>query len=109
MRISDWSSDVCSADLYSYVNLGLYRGEPAQLPFFIKTRILIRLENIRKTYESPGRVSHALAGVDLHIRQGEVFGIIGRSGAGKSTLIRMLNLLERPTQGRSWVREQYNT
>lgn len=42
---------------------------------------------------------HALAGVDLHIRKGEVFGIIGRSGAGKSTLIRMLNLLERPTEG----------
>jgi D-methionine transport system ATP-binding protein len=32
-----------------------------------------------------------------------VFGIIGRSGAGKSTLIRMLNLLERPTQGQVWV------
>lgn len=60
---------------------------------------MILLENIHKTYASPGRVSHALAGVDLHIRQGEVFGIIGRSGAGKSTLIRMLNLLERPTQG----------
>lgn len=42
---------------------------------------------------------HALAGVDLHIRKGEVFGIIGRSGAGKSTLIRMLNLLERPSEG----------
>jgi len=41
----------------------------------------------------------ALAGVNLAIRQGEVFGIIGRSGAGKSTLIRMLNLLERPTEG----------
>lgn len=51
-------------------------------------------------------MSHALAGVDLHIRQGEVFGIIGRSGAGKSTLIRMLNLLERPTQGDVWVRDQ---
>ncbi|NYT60135.1 ATP-binding cassette domain-containing protein [Alcaligenaceae bacterium] len=67
---------------------------------------MIRLENIRKTYESPGRVSHALDGVDLHIKQGEVFGIIGRSGAGKSTLIRMLNLLERPTLGEVWVREQ---
>lgn len=64
---------------------------------------MIRLENIRKTYQSPGRVSHALAGIDLHIRQGEVFGIIGRSGAGKSTLIRMLNLLERPTSGRVQV------
>lgn len=67
---------------------------------------MILLENIHKTYASPGRISHALAGVDLHIKQGEVFGIIGRSGAGKSTLIRMLNLLERPTQGEVWVKGQ---
>lgn len=61
---------------------------------------MIVLENLRKTYASPERVSHALAGVSLRIRRGEIFGIIGRSGAGKSTLIRMLNLLERPTEGR---------
>ncbi|MFV0284216.1 MAG: methionine ABC transporter ATP-binding protein [Castellaniella sp.] len=60
---------------------------------------MIDLENIRKTYPSAGRAVHALADVDLNIREGEVFGIIGRSGAGKSTLIRMLNLLERPTEG----------
>jgi D-methionine transport system ATP-binding protein len=72
----------------------------------VETRTLIRLENIHKTYVSAGRVSHALAGIDLQIRQGEVFGIIGRSGAGKSTLIRMLNLLERPSQGNVWVRGQ---
>ena len=64
---------------------------------------MIRLEDIHKTYASPGRVSHALAGVDLQVAQGQIFGIIGRSGAGKSTLIRMLNLLERPTQGRVLV------
>src|SRR5690606_30011350 len=60
----------------------------------------IVLENLRKTYATPHRVSHALAGVSLRIERGEIFGIIGRSGAGKSTLIRMLNLLERPTEGR---------
>jgi D-methionine transport system ATP-binding protein len=60
---------------------------------------LIDLENIRKTYASAGRTVHALADVRLNIQEGEVFGIIGRSGAGKSTLIRMLNLLERPTEG----------
>ncbi|HUH39864.1 MAG TPA: ATP-binding cassette domain-containing protein, partial [Castellaniella sp.] len=60
---------------------------------------MIDLENIRKTYHSAGREVHALADVNLTIRQGEVFGIIGRSGAGKSTLIRMLNLLERPSAG----------
>lgn len=64
---------------------------------------MIVLENLRKTYASPQRVSHALAGVSLRIERGEIFGIIGRSGAGKSTLIRMLNLLERPTEGRVFI------
>jgi D-methionine transport system ATP-binding protein len=64
---------------------------------------LIHLKNIHKTYTLPGRELHALAGIDLDIQAGEVFGIIGRSGAGKSTLIRMLNLLERPTRGEVWV------
>lgn len=64
---------------------------------------MIHLENIHKTYASPGRVSHALAGVDLRVNAGEIYGIIGRSGAGKSTLIRMLNLLEQPTSGQVWV------
>jgi len=41
--------------------------------------------------------------VDLDIRGGEIFGIIGRSGAGKSTLIRCISLLERPTSGRVLV------
>ncbi|MCJ1711990.1 methionine ABC transporter ATP-binding protein [Clavibacter michiganensis subsp. phaseoli] len=41
----------------------------------------------------------ALSEVDLDIRRGEVFGIIGYSGAGKSTLVRLVNALERPTAG----------
>ena len=42
----------------------------------------------------------ALADVDLGVRVGEIYGVIGRSGAGKSTLIRTVNGLERPTRGR---------
>lgn len=64
---------------------------------------MIHLQDIHKTYQLPGRVAHALAGVDLHVPAGRIFGIIGRSGAGKSTLIRMLNLLELPTSGQVWV------
>ena len=36
--------------------------------------------------------------ISLDIREGEIFGIIGRSGAGKSTLVRCINMLERPTR-----------
>ncbi|RCV50236.1 methionine ABC transporter ATP-binding protein [Marinitenerispora sediminis] len=55
---------------------------------------------LRKVYRLKGREVLALDGVDLHVRQGEIFGVVGQSGAGKSTLLRCVNLLERPTEGR---------
>lgn len=42
----------------------------------------------------------ALTDLNLEVKQGEIFGVIGYSGAGKSTLIRLINLLEKPTEGR---------
>ena len=41
----------------------------------------------------------ALAGVDLVVRPGEFFGLLGRSGAGKATLISMLAGLTRADRG----------
>jgi D-methionine transport system ATP-binding protein len=41
----------------------------------------------------------ALQDIDLTLRQGEIFGIIGRSGAGKSTLLRLFNRLENADSG----------
>lgn len=60
---------------------------------------MITLENINKTFESEGKTVEAVKDVNLQIKDGEVFGIIGYSGAGKSTLVRCINLLERPTSG----------
>ncbi|GHA38510.1 methionine import ATP-binding protein MetN [Streptomyces spiroverticillatus] len=60
---------------------------------------MITTTGLTKVYDSRGREVTALDGVDLHVREGEVFGVIGQSGAGKSSLIRCVNLLERPTSG----------
>ncbi len=43
---------------------------------------------------------HALQGVDIDIRQGEFFGIVGRNGSGKSTLLKCLAGIYRPDVGR---------
>lgn len=60
---------------------------------------MIKITNLRKVYHTGGGQVVALDGVSLHVKKGEIFGIIGLSGAGKSTLVRCINMLERPTSG----------
>jgi ABC-2 type transport system ATP-binding protein len=45
----------------------------------------------------------AVAGIDLELAPGEIFGFLGPNGAGKSTTVRMLTTLLRPTSGRATV------
>ncbi len=60
---------------------------------------MIQLEHVSKTFTTKSGYVHAVKDVSLHIKEGEIFGIIGFSGAGKSTLVRCINLLERPEEG----------
>ena len=60
---------------------------------------MIQLNDIHKTYQGETGSLEALRGVSVHVREGEIFGVIGKSGAGKSTLIRCIYMLERPTRG----------
>ena len=64
---------------------------------------MIKLEKVKKTYDTGEAKVDALKGIDLHIKKGEIFGIIGLSGAGKSTLIRCINMLDAPTAGKVYV------
>src|SRR5450759_4095044 len=59
----------------------------------------IRIEGLVKDY---GTV-HAVRGIDLEVRRGEVFGFLGPNGAAKTTTIRCLLDLLRPTAGRITV------
>src|ERR671915_476440 len=45
----------------------------------------------------------AVAGIDLDVRPGEVFGFLGPNGAGKTTTIKILCTLAHPTAGRAEV------
>lgn len=60
---------------------------------------MITIKNVKKIYPSKHGQVKAVDNVNLEIKEGEIFGVIGYSGAGKSTLIRMLNGLEIPTEG----------
>jgi len=64
---------------------------------------MIKLQNVSKSYMSPNGVFQAVAPASLHVEEGDVYGIIGFSGAGKSTLLRMVNLLEKPDDGKVYV------
>jgi putative ABC transport system ATP-binding protein len=63
------------------------------------TSVIIRLENIAKTYGSGETEVRALADVDLVIEKGEYCSIMGASGSGKSTMMNMIGCLDRPTSG----------
>lgn len=67
------------------------------------------LRNVWKSYRTERGQLDALKDMNLEIKAGEIFGIIGRSGAGKSTLVRCINMLERPTSGEVWVGDQQIT
>ncbi len=60
---------------------------------------MITISDVKKVFQTKNGTVSAVDGVDMTIKDGEIFGVIGYSGAGKSTLIRMLNGLEVPTDG----------
>ena len=64
--------------------------------------IMIKIENLTKIYKGKSETV-AIKNINLEIKDGEIFGIIGLSGAGKSTLIRCINMLEKPTSGNIYI------
>src|SRR5256714_9803035 len=59
----------------------------------------IHVEGVVKRF----RTTTALAGVDLDVGEGTVFGLLGPNGAGKTTLVRVLATLLSPDAGRAEV------
>ena len=67
---------------------------------------MISVKNLTKSF---GKIN-VLWGIDYEIHAGEVIAVVGPSGSGKSTFLRCLNLLEEPTSGEIYFKnEQINT
>jgi lipoprotein-releasing system ATP-binding protein len=61
---------------------------------------LIRIEGLRKDFETGEATIEVLKEVDLTLYRGDRVAIVGQSGVGKSTLLHILGTLDRPTAGR---------
>jgi putative ABC transport system ATP-binding protein len=64
---------------------------------------VLELRGVSKAYGQGPAVVHALAGVDLTVRAGEMVAVMGPSGSGKSTLLTIAGSLEDPTSGQVLV------
>ena len=65
--------------------------------------IILRAENIEKTYGKGELQVKALKPLNLEIEEGFFYAIIGRSGSGKSTLLHILGGLDKPTGGKLYL------
>jgi ABC-2 type transport system ATP-binding protein len=69
-------------------------------------KAFVKRRSIRTLVLHPFRragIVHALRGIDLRVREGEIFGLLGPNGAGKTTLLKILSCLVLPDKGRAVV------
>lgn len=66
----------------------------------------IEISKLYKTFYNKKQKIEVLKGIDLSVKKGEIYGIVGFSGAGKSTLVRCINRLEEPDSGMVKIGDQ---
>ena len=75
------------------------RFDPRLSPASSLSHLLLKADNLGKTYRTGGRELRLFSGLNLEVQQGELVAIVGQSGSGKSTLLHILGFLDTPTIG----------
>jgi len=68
--------------------------------------MIIKTENIIKTYQTGTQIVSALKGIDLEVEKGEFISVMGPSGSGKTTLMNIIGCLDTPTNGKYFLNEK---
>ncbi|MDE7294355.1 MAG: ABC transporter ATP-binding protein [Oscillospiraceae bacterium] len=67
------------------------------------SEIILKAENLVKTYGKGEAAVHALNDVSLEVEKGEFLAVVGQSGSGKSTLLHILGAMDTPDSGKLTV------
>src|SRR3546814_18302071 len=93
VRISDWSSDVCSSDL----------GPPVFRSISMAAQYSFVMKGLSKTY--PGAQKPTLNNINLQFYPDAKIGIVGPNGTGKSTLMKVMAGIYKDFTGEAWPGE----
>ena len=66
-------------------------------------KTLIKVKNMERHYKTGEVIVKALNGVTFEIKKGEFIAIVGASGSGKTTMLRILGLIDKPTNGEYFI------
>lgn len=60
---------------------------------------VIETNSLSKRFGRGKKLNYAVTKVNMHIKKGSIYGLIGRNGAGKTTIMKMITGLSKPTEG----------